>query len=324
MTKLKKMQGKIGDFTTQDLKILEKLKNAYGVSTFDRRTAKRAISNFANLVDESLKYDDLTTAEKKFLETQLGNTGQSIDDIRHALTREKKLKDKIGDLIEYYDDNPGDARMVEVLEEVDLIDWDDVDYYDLKNFVETNPEYALEMGVLTAAIPHLTQKEAEDLLRDATNLPNSAIRDIVNEYNKSKPGKDDSTDTPPTEKEETTPIQTQPDPDPDPTKPDPPKQKTPPTQESEPTPDEDPTITPPIKLSLEAKQKRKEMSLQLFRGSKKLYEVSFNYKGGKTQEIGPVEARSLPDALGKAQRKRSPNKTLPRVIVVDLIGKVKK
>ena len=41
------------------------------------------------------------------------------------------------------------------------------------------------------------------------------------------------------------------------------------------------------------------------------------------QVIGPLDARSFPDALGKAQRQRRTAKKLPRTIIVDLIGERK-
>jgi hypothetical protein len=85
-------------------------------------------------------------------------------------------------------------------------------------------------------------------------------------------------------------------------------------------PIEEPIETLPIKLSLEDKKRRRELNLSLYRGKKVLYDVSYSYRGGKTQRIGPFEARSLPDALGKAQRKRMSSKDLPSRIVVNMIG----
>ena len=66
------------------------------------------------------------------------------------------------------------------------------------------------------------------------------------------------------------------------------------------------------------------MNLSLISGKNQLYRVNYQYRGGKTETIGPLEARSLPDALGKAQRKRSGHKTLPNVITVTFIGEKRK
>ena len=78
--------------------------------------------------------------------------------------------------------------------------------------------------------------------------------------------------------------------------------------------------TPPLRLSKSEVEKRRAMNLQLFRGKKLLYRVSYP---DLNQIIGPLEARSLPDALGKAQRQRRTAKKLPRTIIVDLIGERK-
>jgi len=83
----------------------------------------------------------------------------------------------------------------------------------------------------------------------------------------------------------------------------------------------DPTvITPPLKLSLEDKEKRRAMNLGLHNGRRMLYRVSYP---DLKQVIGPLDARSFPDALGKAQRQRRTAKKLPRTIIVDLIGERK-
>ena len=90
-------------------------------------------------------------------------------------------------------------------------------------------------------------------------------------------------------------------------------------KEEEPIP-----VTPKLRLTPKQSVKRREMNVLLYRGSKRLYEVEFQYKGTKTETIAPIEARSLPDALGKAQRKRSPNKYLPKTIIINLIGETKR
>ena len=120
-------------------------------------------------------------------------------------------------------------------------------------------------------------------------------------------------------------IQDTPDPipPPDPTPTPPPKQrKTPPPPEPPKTVEETP---PPetqrlLGLSRSDVEKRRAMNLSLHSGKKMLYRV--NYPDLK-QVIGPLEARSLPDALGKAQRQRRTAKKLPRTIIVDLIGERK-
>ena len=93
-----------------------------------------------------------------------------------------------------------------------------------------------------------------------------------------------------------------------------------------PTPTEPttPTPTPPLPLTPKQRETRRKLNLQLFAGKKQLYKVNYQYKGGRKENIGPFEARSLPDALGKAQRVRSGNKTLPTVITVTFIGEKRK
>jgi len=86
------------------------------------------------------------------------------------------------------------------------------------------------------------------------------------------------------------------------------------------TPIETRIETQPLKLSPSEKKKRRELNLSLYRGKKTLYEVHYDFKGGKTQRIGPLEARSLVDALNRAQRRRMAHKTLPRKIIVNMIG----
>ena len=76
-------------------------------------------------------------------------------------------------------------------------------------------------------------------------------------------------------------------------------------------------ITPILGLGPAEIKKRKEMNLQLFHGAKAKYRVSYP---DLKQVIGPLEARSLSDALGKAQRQRKMGKRLPRTIIVELVG----
>jgi len=95
-------------------------------------------------------------------------------------------------------------------------------------------------------------------------------------------------------------------------------------QQTEQELEEEPEPTPPLKLTEKEKKDRRKLNLALFSGKKQLYRVNYQYKGGRKETIGPLEARSLPDALGKAQRIRSGNKTLPTVITVTFIGEKKK
>ena len=134
------------------------------------------------------------------------------------------------------------------------------------------------------------------------------------------PSPEPSPPSPPSPKPTDTDEPSPPSPPPDkPDEPSPPP--SPPDKPDEPSPP--PSTTPPLKLSPEDEKKRREMSLSLYRGRVMLYRVNYQYRGDKRETIGPMEARSFSDALGKAQRQRRPNKTLPRVIVVDLIGERK-
>jgi len=68
-----------------------------------------------------------------------------------------------------------------------------------------------------------------------------------------------------------------------------------------------PPTTPPIKLSLEDQKKRRDMDRKFYTGPKSIYRVTYTYLGGKKQSVR-VEARSILEAMQKAQRAKAPNR----------------
>ena len=87
----------------------------------------------------------------------------------------------------------------------------------------------------------------------------------------------------------------------------------------EPVPEESTTL----KLSLKEQKKRKEMGSSFTRGKVRLYEATYQHKAGRTETIGPIQARSLFDATQKAQRARRSSKQIPRKGSIRLIGETK-
>ena len=70
--------------------------------------------------------------------------------------------------------------------------------------------------------------------------------------------------------------------------------------------------TPPALLLKPQSDDRKRINLTLFNGPKEKYRVKFTYpRGGK--EIITVDARSFPEAIDKAQMSRKPNKYPPSI-----------
>jgi len=85
-----------------------------------------------------------------------------------------------------------------------------------------------------------------------------------------------------------------------------------------------PPETPIILLSPKDKKNHQELNLTLFRGKKRIYEATYQHKAGRTETIGPIQARSLFDASQQAQRRRKSSKQIPRKGSIRLIGETKK
>ena len=66
--------------------------------------------------------------------------------------------------------------------------------------------------------------------------------------------------------------------------------------------------TPPIKLSLEDKKKRRDMDRKFYTGPKSIYRVTYIYSKTSKQTLPPIEARSILEATTKAQRAKEPNR----------------
>jgi hypothetical protein len=76
--------------------------------------------------------------------------------------------------------------------------------------------------------------------------------------------------------------------------------------------------TPPLKLSLGEKKKRKEMNLRFYMGPRAIWAVKYGYPRGKGDSV-TVEARSLPDAMNTAQRIKPPKRYLPNFVDIKLL-----
>ena len=174
----------------------------------------------------------------------------------------------------------------------------------------------LKPDVLTAIFLNLPKNKQNQFLGQ---LSKEKQKQIINQlpdqadYNQLKPvperteptdDTDTITDDDPEPEPEPTPIPTPiqiprkatPEDDPDPT----------------PPPEDTPEPTPPIILSKEEQEKRREMNIQLYNGAKTDWRVTYHYPKGKTETVN-VEARSLPEAIAKAQRKKRPNMNHPRL-----------
>lgn len=74
-------------------------------------------------------------------------------------------------------------------------------------------------------------------------------------------------------------------------------------------------ITPPLELSLEDQEKRRQMQRLMFKGPVEKYRVSYGYGYNTT-----IEARSLPEALAKVQRSKPVTLNTPQDIIVERIS----
>lgn len=105
-----------------------------------------------------------------------------------------------------------------------------------------------------------------------------------------------------------------------PTEPPSPPTEPPSTPEEPPSPTEEPA---PTTISKKGVEQRRKLNLSMFYGKKMLYEATYDFKGEKSQTIGPIEARSLYDACQRAQRLRRTSKKLPYKGSIVLIGETK-
>jgi len=288
--------------------------------TSARRNAPSAIEVnkrirvITNELDKIIPVKSLSDTDIKYMEGLARDAGLTMDDVIGSLNNAKNLDEKLAVVREFQLRNPNAARMVQVLDDpmADMVDWSNVDDYHLKDFIMKNPEFVTQGNFINIVLANLQKDKAEKLLRDATNLPNSSIRDIIKEYNKPiKSTIEDTTESTGTgedEQDNQKPIQ--PDPDPDPTPPKPPTPEPPTPEDTKPLPPEDdPGSTPPLKLSKKQRERRKEMNLQLYSGKTEQYRVK--YKSGSRRDEYTVEARGFVEAMMRAQRGRTPTKKLP-------------
>ena len=92
-----------------------------------------------------------------------------------------------------------------------------------------------------------------------------------------------------------------------------PKKYEEPTTEQEPPPP-----TPPITLSPEEEEKRRQMNLSFYNGPKHKYRVKYYYRGGFTETL-TVEARSLDQAINRAQKGKTPQKRFAYLIDIQQV-----
>ena len=325
--------------TKDDLRILEKIRIGDTPSTSDMRNAKKV---FNKLEAGFTKIDDplgtLTEHELYYIRQEAKKL--KIKDLNELLDKTTNPKEKLQIVVDFVTKNPELARTSEVITDIPLNQFDDpYEIRDIIDFTKENKDLFIDGRILSTLITtNLSKKDAKKLLEETTELSKTEINNIIEQLRKPapKPTEDDITDivpvddteegtpVPPIEKQDPVPDQ------PDPTKPEPPEEIQEPVPEPpEVIPDEEPiqdepTQTPPLRLTIKQREARRKLNLQLFSGKKQLYRVNYQYKGGRKETIGPLEARSLPDALGKAQRIRSGNKTLPTVIKVTFIGEKRK
>ena len=279
----------------------------------------KLIEKLINIGDDvSLKL--LSDEEKQFRKLIL-----NIDELKgkDPVDFAHDYKKTMEEIVDYYKKNPQASRQQVILE----LDYNQAEY---TKFVD---KYAVDLNVpgkvIAATLVSLNKNEQKTFLENNTSLTTPQISDIIEQMQIAAPRQISSTVTETMLIEdqdeiiETVPTIT-------------PKQKTRQTQNQ--TADQTqalettqviseetlPSQTPVLKISTKQKKKRRELNLALFSGKKLLYRVNYQYKGGRQENIGPLEARSLPDALGKAQRKRTGNKTLPTVITVTFIGEKRK
>jgi len=321
ISKSEKVPKEIAELASDNVRLFESIAGKGLPTTTERREAARAIRKINDLIlDES-------GLPKKIYGKKIN--GISIEEISHL--PKETLEDLMGDTLKYYRKNPDAPRQYVINEtpETDLFrkTIDDLGYFD-DAYIDMlkNPKGKIDPNLVASILFYLPPKERKKILEDVadynlekpvpglsesvTPKPDSAI-DTSTDQSPTEDEEEDTTPVPAQDEEETT-ITTQKT-----------VQETATEEEPEPTPEEKPIETPPLRLSPKDREKRREMNLSLYRGKKVLYDVNYSFKGGKTQRVGPLEARSLADALGKAQRRRMSNKTLPRVIVVNMIGERK-
>jgi len=290
----------------------------YGLNKLmNTKIGRKIIGKLSQYGDDVAKY--FTSDEEKQFNKIIGN----IDELKGKDPGEfaEDYKKTIKEIAEYYEKHPQAARQQVIL---DL-------EFNKPQYDKFLSNYALDLNVpastITAYLMRLTTKQQSEYLAENTKLSSTQISDTIEklrELNKQKIKSDEAlviiTEPSVTETEipivvpvedssirsiqEQVPAQAQ-------------------EQEIIQVPaqiEASPVTTPLLRLSKFELEKRRAMNLSLHNGRRMLYRVSYP---DLKQVIGPLDARSFPDALGKAQRQRRTAKKLPRTIIVDLIGERK-
>ena len=321
-----------GVVTADDIKLFEQFVGNKGYSTSDMRNALPAIKKIVSVSDPGLTVD-----ESKFVESFVGKYGVTTKELRELPADVlQNVARRYGDPTLRSKYTAGASLIPEDLYIFQELAYDlNMDSGELINFLKKNNNHFASGSIIAAIIPSLSKKDTKNLLEETTDLPKTEIKNIIEQLRKAAPRDKinittiPDTDTKPDEIIDTKPdeiIDTKPDEIID-TKPDEATIQEPleePITEEEPIQEEEPIETPLIKLSLKDKKKRKELNLSLFRGKKRIYEATYYHKAGRTETIGPIQARSLFDATQKAQRARRSSKQIPRKGSIRLIGETKK
>ena len=310
--------------TSDDIRILEKIRIGDAPSTSDMRNAKKV---FNKLEAGFTKIDDplgtLTEHELYYIRQEAKQL--KIKDLNELLDKTSNPKEKLQIVVDFVTKNPELARTSEVITDIPLNQFDDAyEIRDVIDFTKENADLFVDGRILSTLIPSLSVKDAEKLLEETTNLSKTEIDNVIEQLRKAAPRTDlaetQVSDQIPEEEQgvitDQTPEQTL---EQTPT----PKQKTSqdtaqelaqelPQETVEETITEE-TLEPspiiPFKLKTE---KRRKLNLKLFNGPKIKYRVTLRYQD-KTKQTRTVEARSHPEAIAKAEMGKNRSKTLKTV-----------
>jgi len=300
------------------------------------KKGRKLINKIKDLID---KGDDipkgLTLDEVRQWEKMCGESGISTNYLRTV--KGKKTLKTIQEVAEYYEKNPAHftagaayvpPEQIFYDEIINNLGWDDDIYIDfLKTYgdglnIDKNYLAGVLLRVSINDAVKVLDNTAIDIPEDYKDRPASPGL-VPREETKTIPetgiGEEqlpeetpEQAPTPPIEITKQTPEQT-------------PKQIPEQVLEQTTAPLEEPTDTPEplpvtmsIPLSKREQEKRREMNLSFFMGSKAVYVVTYGYPRGKGDSV-TVEARSLPDAMNTAQRVKSPTRYLPNFVDIKLL-----
>lgn len=293
------------------------------------KQGRKLINKIMDSLDDnaSVKF---SSEEARMWEKIVGKNGFSTEDLRKA--NKNQLKKTMAQVIEYYEKNPNAPRVQSVLETYDdtvrTLDWDDDAYIDFLKTYGDNVDPNVVVPILFNAPPDSRVKVLEDVadynitkpipeLMGKTKQPQVAepstgIDTIIKQE---QPPSGGLGELPAQDIIEITPNRREP-----------PKvvPEIIPSDVPEDTPDKTPSKTPkpptpPITLTKRQSQERRELNFKLFNGERTKYKIRYTYPSGSRGETIIVEARSLNEGLGKAQRIKKPSKTRATVIDIEEI-----